>query len=104
MRDDTLPITDHLLELRRRLTWAAIAAAVCTGAAFAFHEQILTLLMAPAQGFTDKSPAIGFDAGQGGEQETGFDLAGVAGQPDDVSVYDSRFVPHFGLISSQQVN
>ena len=59
---------------------------------------------AAAQGFTDKSPAIGFDAGQGGEQETGFDLAGVAGQPDDVSVYDSRFVPHFGLISSQQVN
>jgi len=53
VRDKQLPITDHLLELRRRLTWAAIAVAICTGAAFAFHEQILTLLMAPAQGFTD---------------------------------------------------
>ena len=53
MRDKRLPITDHLLELRRRLTWAAAAVAICTGAAFAFHEQILTLLMAPAQGFTD---------------------------------------------------
>ena len=53
MRDKQLPITDHLLELRRRLTWAAVAVAICTGAAVAFHEQILTLLMAPAQGFTD---------------------------------------------------
>ncbi len=53
MRDKQLPITEHLLELRRRLTRAAIVVVICTGTAFAFHEQILTLLMVPAQGFTD---------------------------------------------------
>ena len=53
MRDQQLSITEHLLELRRRLTWAAVAVVICTGAAFAFHQQILTLLMAPAAGFTD---------------------------------------------------
>lgn len=52
MRDKQIPITEHLLELRRRLTWAAIVVVVCTGVAFAFHERILTLLMVPAQGFT----------------------------------------------------
>jgi sec-independent protein translocase protein TatC len=47
------PITEHILELRRRLMWSAIAVLVATGIAFAFHQQILSLLMAPAQGFTD---------------------------------------------------
>ena len=47
------PITEHILELRRRLMWSAIAVLVATGVAFAFHQQILSLLMAPAQGFTD---------------------------------------------------
>tara|TARA_B100000949_G_scaffold214691_1_gene210401 strand:- start:466 stop:1167 length:702 start_codon:yes stop_codon:yes gene_type:complete len=31
--------------------WSAGAVLVCTGVAFAFHQQILTLLMEPAQGF-----------------------------------------------------
>ena len=53
MRGKRLPITGHLLELRRRLTWAAAAVVICTGTAFVFHQQILTLLMVPAQGFTD---------------------------------------------------
>ena len=53
MNDDKLPLGQHLLELRRRLTWAAIAVLVTTGTAFAFHQQILILLMEPAQGFTD---------------------------------------------------
>ena len=53
MKDKSIPIGEHLLELRKRLTWSAVAVLVCTGVAFAFHEQILLLLMKPAQGFTD---------------------------------------------------
>lgn len=51
MTEREAPLREHLLELRRRLMWAAIAVVVCTGVAFAFHEQILLLLMRPAQGF-----------------------------------------------------
>jgi len=51
MRDEKLPLRQHLLELRKRLTWSVMAIVICTGTAFAFHEQILTLLMEPAQGF-----------------------------------------------------
>ncbi len=51
MKDRPLPVGEHLVELRRRLTWSAVAVLVCTGAAFAFHEQILVLLLKPAQGF-----------------------------------------------------
>ncbi len=51
MTEREAPLREHLLELRRRLLWAAIAVVVCTGVAFAFHEQILLLLMRPAQGF-----------------------------------------------------
>ena len=47
------PITEHILELRRRLMWSVVAVIITTGIAFAFHQQILSLLMAPAQGFTD---------------------------------------------------
>ena len=46
------PIGQHLVELRNRLVWSAVAVIVCTGVAFVFHERILTLLMGPAQGFT----------------------------------------------------
>ena len=53
MKEKSLPISQHLRELRKRITWSAIAVLVTTGAAFAFHQQILTLLMGPAQGFTD---------------------------------------------------
>jgi sec-independent protein translocase protein TatC len=51
VRDRDLPLGQHLIELRRRLTWSALAVAVCTGVSFVFHQQILTLLMEPAQGF-----------------------------------------------------
>ena len=53
MRDQQLPIGQHLMELRKRLMWSAIAVFICTAAAFAFHQQILSLLMEPAQDFTD---------------------------------------------------
>jgi len=53
MKDRPIPIAEHLRELRKRLTWSAVAVLVSTGVAFAFHEQILVLLMKPAQGFTD---------------------------------------------------
>ena len=53
MKEDRLPVRQHFLELRRRITLSAIAVVVCTGLAFAFHSQLLTLLMEPAQGFAD---------------------------------------------------
>jgi len=49
--DKDLSIGQHLIELRRRMTWSAIVVVVCTAASFGFHEQILTLLMEPAKGF-----------------------------------------------------
>ena len=52
-KDEKFPLRQHLQELRRRLIWSVMAVLICTGVAFAFHEQILTLLMEPAQGFTD---------------------------------------------------
>lgn len=52
MRDRELPLREHLLELRRRLIWSVLAVVLCTAVAFAFHQQILRLLMVPAQGFT----------------------------------------------------
>ena len=52
-KDTELPLRDHLLELRRRVTWSVIAVVVTTAAAFAFHQQILELLMEPARGFTN---------------------------------------------------
>ena len=51
MKENRFPIREHLLELRRRLMWSALAVMVTSGAAFVFHQQILTFLMAPAQGF-----------------------------------------------------
>ena len=53
MNDKRLSITAHLLELRRRLMWSAAVVLVFTGIAFIFHQQILQLLMEPAEGFTD---------------------------------------------------
>jgi sec-independent protein translocase protein TatC len=49
--DKRIPVSLHLRELRSRLTWSAAAVLVCTGVAFAFHQEILTLLMKPAEGF-----------------------------------------------------
>ena len=53
MKSKELPMRQHLVELRRRLTWSALAVVVCSGVAFGFHEQILKLLMEPAQQFSD---------------------------------------------------
>ena len=44
---------EHITELRRRLTYSVVAVIVTTVIAFVFHEQILSLLMHPAQGFTN---------------------------------------------------
>ena len=48
-----MPFQEHITELRRRVMHCAIAIVVTTIIAFIFHEQILTLLMKPAQGFTE---------------------------------------------------
>ena len=51
MIDKKLPIGQHLVELRNRVTWSVVVVLVCTLIAFAFHQQILAFLMKPAQGF-----------------------------------------------------
>ncbi|MCH7801343.1 MAG: twin-arginine translocase subunit TatC [Chloroflexi bacterium] len=53
MNFQSQPIREHLLELRRRVTWAAASVVVTTVVAFVFHQQILQFLMGPAQGFAD---------------------------------------------------
>ncbi len=53
MNEDGAPLVSHLLELRRRLTYAALSVLVTTAVAFVFHEQVLVLLMEPAQQFVD---------------------------------------------------
>ena len=51
MKERRLTLRDHLAELRTRLTWSAAVVLVCTALSFVFHEEILTLLMKPAEGF-----------------------------------------------------
>ena len=51
--DNGMTFQDHITELRRRVMYSAIAVLITTVIAFIFHEQILYLLMQPAQGFTD---------------------------------------------------
>lgn len=51
--DNGVPFQDHITELRRRVMYSAIAIFITTVIAFIFHEQVLTLLMQPAQGFTN---------------------------------------------------
>ena len=53
MNEDGVPLGSHLRELRRRLTYAALSVLVTTAVAFVFHEQVLVLLMEPAQQFID---------------------------------------------------
>jgi len=53
VKENQLTIRQHLLELRKRLIWSVISVLICTGVSFALHEQILTFLMAPAEGFVD---------------------------------------------------
>ena len=45
----------HLYELKKRLTWSAAVVAIATGVSFVFHQQILTILMVPADGFSETS-------------------------------------------------
>ena len=52
MKDRNLTIMQHLVELRNRLIWSAVPMLVFTALSFAFHQQILIILMEPAQGFT----------------------------------------------------
>jgi sec-independent protein translocase protein TatC len=53
MNEDGAPLRTHLTELRRRLTYAAVSVLVTTAVAFVFHEQVLILLMEPAQQFVN---------------------------------------------------
>ena len=53
MSDRDFTIREHLIELRKRLTWSVVAVLVCTALSFAFHQQILTILMRPAEGFAE---------------------------------------------------
>lgn len=51
--DNGMTFHDHIAELRRRLIYSIIAVIVTTAIAAVFHQQILSLLMQPAQGFTN---------------------------------------------------
>lgn len=51
MKERRITMRGHLAELRTRLTWSAAVVLICTALAFAFHEDVLTLLMKPAEGF-----------------------------------------------------
>jgi sec-independent protein translocase protein TatC len=53
VKDRQGSISEHMSELRKRLTWSAGAVLVCTAISFAFHQQILSFLMQPAQGFAE---------------------------------------------------
>ncbi len=48
MIDTELPITDHLRELRSRVSWSLGSWFICSAAAFAWAEQIFAFLLAPA--------------------------------------------------------
>ena len=51
MNDGKVSFRQHLNELRRRLIYSVLFLAIATAAAFAFHQDILRLLMEPAEGF-----------------------------------------------------
>lgn len=53
MKDRQVTISQHIGELRRRLTWTALAVVICTGISFVFHQQALSFLMVPAHGFAE---------------------------------------------------
>ena len=58
-RDGTkLSLSTHLDELRSRVTKSVLAVVVTTAIAFAFHRQILLILMEPAKGF-EQTPYSG---------------------------------------------
>jgi sec-independent protein translocase protein TatC len=45
--DKPMPLLEHLVELRRRLLWSAVAFAVCFAVCYAFSKQIYLFLAAP---------------------------------------------------------
>ena len=51
MNDGNLTLRQHLIELQKRVTWSVIVVFVITIVSFVFHQQILSVLMAPASGF-----------------------------------------------------
>ena len=53
LNDNPIPISDHLKELRKRITWSVIVIILSTTIAFIFHQQILETLMNPAQQFSE---------------------------------------------------
>ncbi len=53
-----LSVSTHLDELRSRVTKSVLAVVVTTAIAFAFHRQILLILMEPAKGF-EQTPYSG---------------------------------------------
>ena len=42
-----MPLMEHLIELRKRLTWAVLALLISTGISFIFAKQVLIFLIAP---------------------------------------------------------
>ena len=51
MNEGKVSFRQHLNELRRRLIYSVLFLAIATAAAFVFHQEILKLLMEPAEGF-----------------------------------------------------
>ena len=51
MKPEAKQFMQHTLELRKRLGWTVVCFLICTFAAFAFHNQIFSLLMEPAENF-----------------------------------------------------
>ena len=42
-----MPLMEHLIELRKRLTWAVLALLITTGISFIFAKQVMIILIAP---------------------------------------------------------
>jgi len=51
LKPEAKQFMQHTLELRKRLGWTVVCFLICTFAAFAFHNQIFSLLMEPAEDF-----------------------------------------------------
>jgi len=43
----SMPLMEHLIELRKRLTWAVLALLITTGISFIFAKQVMIILIAP---------------------------------------------------------
>lgn len=60
-----MPLTGHLVELRRRFTYIAIVLVVCVIAAFILKDYVLAILTRPLEnaGFTEKLAVLGVTEG-----------------------------------------